>query len=98
MAKGPWHVKVKFEDDCRRFAIGDGSDTGELHFAELRKTLEELFPVKFDVFYHDPDGDLIKITSDLEMQEMMRLETSYSSGKGILRLTLKVNSHGEARI
>jgi hypothetical protein len=68
-------IKLAFEDDIRRVTIGD--ETGELTFAHLRSSVEELFPglrnQDFRVMWKDEDGDFVTIVTSVEFVEAIRL-------------------------
>lgn len=69
-------LKVVYNQDIRRFEVGDRT------WKELKETISSLYRLRgaFSIKYKDDEGDLIQISSDLELQEAKKL-----ADKGILR-------------
>jgi len=83
-------LKIKFGEDTRRLTV-ESAPT----FDQLVVLLKQLFPnlrSPFSVKYQDEDGDLITITTDLELKESVNVSsvTQSSLGAPVLRLFLTV--------
>jgi len=81
-------LKIKFEEDTRRLSLEKIPD-----YEKLCGLLRTLFPTlrePFQIKYLDEDGDLITITSDLELTESVSVAgiTQSSLGAPVLRLTI----------
>jgi len=83
-------LKIKFGEDTRRLTV-ESAPT----FDQLVVLLKQLFPNlravdTFSVKYQDEDGDLITITTDLELKESVNVSsvTQSSLGSPVLRLFL----------
>lgn len=78
-------LKIKFGDDTRRVSF-----EGVASFASLVSLVKQLFPntpESFRVKYLDDDGDLVTISTDIELKEAL----SVAQDKNVLRLQLVPN-------
>ena len=83
----PFVVKIKFEDDTRRITLDSIPK-----YEELVQLLRQLFPNapnQFSVKYQDEDEDMVTISSDMELQEAVRV-ASLGSNK-VIRLFITGN-------
>jgi len=85
-------LKIKFGEDTRRLTVESAPS-----YDQLIVLLKQLFPNLRDaqnvaVKYQDEDGDLITITTDLELKESVNVSsvTQSSLGAPVLRLFLTV--------
>jgi len=82
----PFVIKAKFEEDTRRITL-DQSPSFEGLVAAM-KSLFATLPSSFTIKYFDEDEDAVTISSDMELNEAIRV----SAKNNLLRLQLIVKS------
>lgn len=75
-------LKTVFNTDIRRFKLDSCS------FENLEKNLEAYGPGPFAIKYVDEDGDLVSISSDIELEEAFHVAGGGFAGGGTLKLAI----------
>mmetsp|Transcript_5275 Transcript_5275/g.6729 ORF Transcript_5275/g.6729 Transcript_5275/m.6729 type:complete len:111 (-) Transcript_5275:30-362(-) len=79
-------MKICFEGQIRRIPLKERP----LQIDEVQKAVKELFPevASIRLKYRDPDGDIVLVASDLDLQEAYNVAKDQTPphGKPILRL------------
>jgi next-to-BRCA1 protein 1 len=91
-------LKIKFEEDTRRLTVESMPN-----FQQLVALLKQLFTnlsEPFAIKYVDEDGDMITITSDLELKESCNVAAVSQSSMGapVLRLFVSANQVRKATV
>eukprot|EP01090_Pellita_catalonica_P000331 TRINITY_DN10224_c0_g1_i2.p1 TRINITY_DN10224_c0_g1~~TRINITY_DN10224_c0_g1_i2.p1 ORF type:complete len:231 (-),score=32.18 TRINITY_DN10224_c0_g1_i2:30-722(-) len=86
-------IKFSFKKDTRRVTL-----SGEIDIARLNKLVSDSFEMEIGTFvikYLDDEEDLLTLSNELEMEEMLRI---YKAKGGIMRIHIQLRSGKKKRV